>query len=307
MKVPSLHDLMIVGYGTALDSADLPTIVPPIFGFRIGGQRFAVFPPLELSGERVMRGVVAPIGDLARFMAEGRATRLTTPLRAQPDHELWVDQEMRPHYGPCEEVERDLATIAAASMEEARRLLEKGELDRAYSQAQASLNGDDRQLEPHLVQAAIHDLKGERELLAATREIVLRGELCTAESFSRSVADLVAHAGGTRVHAPGNAAEIGIKGVYEAYGITIACPLHFGKVKDFVVKGFAGGDEFGTVKKIIVASGKRIKKFESAAPGRSRWSFRLRKKFKRYRIDIAPGGKAGARTRSGLRMPAKRD
>ncbi len=91
--------LEIVGYADAFDAITVPRRVPPVFRFT-DLRESCVFPPYRLVSRWVLDGAVAPLTDFQGMVAQRRATTLSTPLKAEPDAVLWIDEHLNVHYGP---------------------------------------------------------------------------------------------------------------------------------------------------------------------------------------------------------------
>ncbi|KKN13651.1 hypothetical protein LCGC14_1004230 [marine sediment metagenome] len=124
-----LDCLQVVGYADKLNSALVPTAVPPIFQERRGPNSSVVMPPFRLVGPVVQTNILGTQRDLDRAVQGGKATLLASARPARPEHLLWIDADMQPHY---EEVSRNgLVKLARAARGRAERAAAQNDLAEA--------------------------------------------------------------------------------------------------------------------------------------------------------------------------------
>jgi hypothetical protein len=177
-----LDELDIVGYADWLDKTLVPHVVPPIYQFRSNPEKL-LFPPFHLAGTEVVGGTIGSQVQINRFVNEGRATRIEQPIPARPDHELWIDQEMKPRYDSFDVVEKTLRRIAEENNERARRLLLKGDLGQAEQAANVALGADDRLVDSFVIKAVIAIRRGEADDAESLKQTAMVNS--TAETFDK--------------------------------------------------------------------------------------------------------------------------
>lgn len=129
-RITPVEQLQVIGYADAFDATTVPRRVAPIFAFRANAQH-CLFPPFRIAGPYVCGGTVAPATDFQQMLAEHRATKLQTPLAAQPSGLLWVNDRLAVHYGPYDVENKSLRARADERIEDAKANLKKQALDAA--------------------------------------------------------------------------------------------------------------------------------------------------------------------------------
>jgi len=180
----SLENLEIIGYANVLGPDSVPHIVAPIFRLRETPD-VLLFPPFRLAGTVVLGETRGSLRDMDSFATTGRATRLQEAIPARADHELWIDQQMQPHYDPAVEADATLRRIALDAVKEARAALKQPNLHEAERLCGVAVAADDRLPEPLILMAAIYTLREEFRRVGAMR-IVARLH-CTDEGFTTGV------------------------------------------------------------------------------------------------------------------------
>jgi hypothetical protein len=183
-----LDELDIVGYADWLDKTLVPHVVPPIYQFRSNPEKL-LFPPFHLAGTEVVGGTIGSQAQINRFVNEGRATRIEQPIPARPDHELWIDQEMKPRYDSFDVAEKTLRGIAKENNERARRLLLKGDLEQAEQAANVALGADDRLVDSFVIKAVIALRRGEADDAESLKQTAMVN--FTDEAFDTLLEDLL--------------------------------------------------------------------------------------------------------------------
>jgi hypothetical protein len=183
-----LDELDIVGFADWLDKTLVPHVVPPIYQFRSNPEKL-LFPPFHLAGTEVVGGTIGSQAQINRFVNEGRATRIEQPIPARPDHELWIDQEMKPRYDSFDVAEKTLRGIAKENNERARRLLLKGDLEQAEQAANVALGADDRLVDSFVIKAVIALRRGEADDAESLKQTAMVN--FTAEAFDTLLEDLL--------------------------------------------------------------------------------------------------------------------
>ena len=160
-----ITELEIVGYATVLKDTMVPSIVAPIFR-RKANPLSILFPPYTFDGGAVWNATEGLPGDLDRLAENHEITRFEAPLPARDDFELWVDEEMAPHYEPRAQVDRKLHSIALENLERAEAAFAEGKQAVADRLCGVALSADDRLVDPLALKAAIRrqqqDSAGER-------------------------------------------------------------------------------------------------------------------------------------------------
>ncbi len=172
-----IEDLEVAGYADTLDESFVPALVPPIFRLR-GDRNLVLLPPLEIDGDRVVEALPGGEADLERAVLQGQATRLKVPIDARSDHQLWIDEDLQPHYGITAEVLKGLRRLAKTRAREAQHAVTEGRLEDAERLAQAAVSADDGCLNAVLVKAIIETLRGngvQVEILIDVAETIVPG------------------------------------------------------------------------------------------------------------------------------------
>ncbi|MCK4624977.1 MAG: hypothetical protein KAV00_06685 [Phycisphaerae bacterium] len=145
--------LEIVGYADAFDALTVPRRVPPVFRFT-DQKETCVFPPYRLVGRWVLDGAVAPLTDFEEMTARRRATPFPTPLRAEPDAVLWIDEDLNTHYGPKDRENDALRSKALLRVQLAEVKYRQGDYSTALQHARWASAAAEDSLYAILVEAA---------------------------------------------------------------------------------------------------------------------------------------------------------
>ena len=148
-----LERLEIVGYADAFDALTVPRRVPPVFRFT-DQKESCVFPPYRLVGRWVLDGAVAPMTDFEEMVARRRATLLSTPLKAEPDAVLWIDEGLNTHYGPQDRENDTLRSEALLQVKLAEVKYRQGDYSTALKHARWASAAAEDSLYAILVEAA---------------------------------------------------------------------------------------------------------------------------------------------------------
>jgi len=188
-----ITDLQIVGYATVLKDTMVPSIVPPVFRLK-ADPSCILFPPYAFSGGCVWNATEASPDDLERLAESNEIMRFETPVPAQPDIELWVDQKMEAQYEPRAKADETLRSIANDSIQRARQAFAGGKQAEADRLCGVALSADDRLVEALAIKAAIRrqrkDAAGERVMRK------LASGTLGSEAFELLVADCIQSAPG---------------------------------------------------------------------------------------------------------------
>ncbi len=157
-----IEDLEVVGYADTLDESFVPTLVPPVFRLRDDPDR-VLLPPFEIKDDQVVEVLPGAESDLERAVLRGQATRLDEAIDAESDHQLWIDEELQPHYGVTADVLDGLRRLAKTRAREAQNAVTEGRLADAERLAQAAISADDGCLNAILVKALIETLQGNED------------------------------------------------------------------------------------------------------------------------------------------------
>jgi hypothetical protein len=169
-----LAGMRIIGYATFIDERFAPRVVPPVFSYDGDGEERLLFPPFRIEEDKVVGGAVCVPADMDRFVADEKATWIDEPLAAAHGHEMWVDSDMTPHYGPIEEVDRVLLELATGFLNAAREALGHEKAKKAMELAGRAVNADDRLDGPWEVMRDAHRLLGEDSLADLCEELGTR-------------------------------------------------------------------------------------------------------------------------------------
>ncbi len=156
-----LDGLNIIGYAESLGTRLVPHIVPPVYQLSEDPEK-VLFPPFRLAGAEVVDGSIGTDAQMDQFVSEGRCTRIDKPIPARPNHELWIDQNMQPHYEPFKQAEKTLRQIAESEAKRARQLLVQGDPEGAERAANTALVADDRLVDPLVIKVAIARRQGNK-------------------------------------------------------------------------------------------------------------------------------------------------
>jgi len=156
-----LDGLNIIGYAESLGTTLVPHIVPPVYQLPDGSEKL-LFPPFRLAGAEVLGGSIGTQAQMDQFVSEGRCTRIDQPIPARPNHELWIDQDMQPHYEPFKKAEKTLRGIAESEAKRAWDLCVQGDFGQAEKAANTALVADDRLVDSLVIKVAIARRQGNK-------------------------------------------------------------------------------------------------------------------------------------------------
>jgi hypothetical protein len=163
----AIADLEIVGYANRLTSKMWPTVVPPVF--RLQAEHNRVFlPPFVMRDAFVYTPTETTALELSGMNEKREVTLFETPLAAQPNFELWIDEQGQPQYEAIPTAAARLRGIAESNIELAYDALRNGQDVEAENRCRVALCADDRLIEPLAITAAIarkrNDPAGERTM-----------------------------------------------------------------------------------------------------------------------------------------------
>ena len=148
-----LDALEIVAYADVLDSRSVPHAVAPVFRFKSNPKRF-LFPPFRFAGGDVVGGVLGGPGDFRSAVGD-KVTLIDPPIPAHSAHELWIDEDMQPHYEHWDLAEEKLRSIAETAIDKAWIELQAGRFENADKHCSTALAAYDRLLKPLIFKAVI--------------------------------------------------------------------------------------------------------------------------------------------------------
>jgi hypothetical protein len=180
-------ELNVIGYADRLPKAMTPMVVPPVFGLR-GEPGNALVPPFRYQDGRVINGTVICEAELRSLEAAGKITLFAQSIPAQDRHELWLDQDLNPHYEPAWAAIDRLKKIAAEAHRRAEDALLRGEFDVAAKYCRTALCANDRSLSHIVLAAAIADARGDEMKVARMRDIARQRD--EEEIFELGLKDL---------------------------------------------------------------------------------------------------------------------
>lgn len=105
-----INNLIIVGYASALTSAKVPRIVPPVFKFKDDTK--ALLPPFKVVSDFVLGGVVTHSDELQSLANQEKITLFKDSFSAKAASQLWIDETMSPNYAPARDVRKTLRAKA---------------------------------------------------------------------------------------------------------------------------------------------------------------------------------------------------
>jgi len=154
-----LEALEIVGYADQLTSEALPSLVTPVFRLKSNPERF-LFPPFRLDAQCVYNGTWDGLGRWDSLVKTGNMTPFESPIPAEHDCQLWIDEHNQPQYSTRSQAHADLEAISNARVEQAKQAFMSGDLNGAERLATQAFNADDRSTEALVVKGAIRKRQG---------------------------------------------------------------------------------------------------------------------------------------------------
>lgn len=189
MNSIELSRLDVIGYADRISEETAPAVVPPIYASR-DDPALVIMPPFTLTDAAVSFQVPGTTDDLERAVRLGKATKLSEPFDAKPNHILWVDSQATPRYRPLIEVREVLRKLARDELDAARQAISLNDLDQALKHTGAAIAADDRYVQAYAMKAAILRIQGEEDLVPILAEAA--GLVRDDEMFLQEVARLVA-------------------------------------------------------------------------------------------------------------------
>jgi len=146
-----IKGLEIIAYADKLSSEFVPKVVPPIF--YNPSEKVIIPPPFHLEGEFVSTdNVIGGYQDYETMIKDWTSrfniTLINPKIPAQPNHELWIDEKMKPHYDTFEEAERIFLEKSKDYCRQGLEHLTSGNLKAARKSYGRALCADDRRSEP---------------------------------------------------------------------------------------------------------------------------------------------------------------
>lgn len=166
----AIEELEIIGYADALTEDLVPRVVPPVYRPR-STPSVVLMPPFEVSGTVLSRATHITPAAFERAISDEQATRVASVLDAHPDHLLWIDEDMKPHYAPADQARETLTSIAKTRSDAAIRALQGGDLETAAGLAQTAVSADERCLNAVLAKAVLQRIQGNEERVSLLREV----------------------------------------------------------------------------------------------------------------------------------------
>lgn len=146
----------------------LPRLLSVIFA--VNGSDTVLFPPYTLGELEVIRPVKSCRAEFDDLLACEEVSAFG-PVQAQPEHELWFDDQGNFHYRPAHEARVAMDTIFQSRSHWARQALKKGAFEKARVQAMIAYSANTASLQPLVLRAA-----------AELRMIPSRGDQDTARA-----------------------------------------------------------------------------------------------------------------------------
>jgi starch phosphorylase len=165
----SFEDLEVIGYADDLPAEMLPRLVAPIFR-RLSDPSQVILPPLRFREDGIIGFVQSTEADFDQAISRGQATRIDA-LAAQPNYQLWIDQDRSPHYAPATKVSERLREIAKDHVRRAKIALTAESYDEASRLAQIAIAADERCLDALLVKAIVLRRLGHDDEVDVLREL----------------------------------------------------------------------------------------------------------------------------------------
>ena len=156
-----VSSLQIIGYANVLPDSALPSIVPPVFQRKDNLDSILVPPYSFNNGRYLCDATEISASEFESLQSRFEVTPFSTPIDAQKDHELWVDQE-GPHYQSRLETKRRLNQIAEEALAKASTAFGNRELDDAEKHTSVVLLADEQNLEALAIKIAIAMVKCDR-------------------------------------------------------------------------------------------------------------------------------------------------
>ncbi len=116
----SISGLDVIGYADKRNLGCIPDFTAPIF--RVRGTDMVLSPPYKIEDDIVLRPIVDHIDEFRSMVNCHEVTAFEAPFPALPDAAMWIDAELKVHYGPRES---EGAAMKAARTPEQRKALEE--------------------------------------------------------------------------------------------------------------------------------------------------------------------------------------
>ena len=126
-----VSSLQIIGYANVLPASALPSIVPPVFQRKDNPDSILVPPYSFNNGRYLCDATEISASEFESLQSRFEVTPFSTPIDAQKDHELWVDQQGLPQYQSRRETKRLMNLIAKQELTKASTAFGNRELDDA--------------------------------------------------------------------------------------------------------------------------------------------------------------------------------
>lgn len=155
----SFSELEVAGYSDRLLKEVTPAVVPPLFRLKNQPDRYVV-PPFRYQDGKVINGTVLTEPEVRKLDGEERITLFKEVFAAQERYELWLDQDLIPHYEVASAVRERLSEIAAEEKRLAEEALAEGHFDDAERHCRSAVAANDRSISQIALAAAIAQAKG---------------------------------------------------------------------------------------------------------------------------------------------------
>ena len=154
-----IDDLDIIGYADALSEELVPRVVTPIYRLRIDPRKIFM-PPFQAEVDRLTNASESTPSDFTNAVEREQATQIETPIKADSNYLLWIDQDFKSHYHLDAEVHAYMRCFAKEYSRKARKSVHEGRFGEALKLAQWALAANERCLDAVLTKALVHSMMG---------------------------------------------------------------------------------------------------------------------------------------------------
>jgi hypothetical protein len=132
-------------------------------------------PPFTTFNGVIQGGFPCLQRELDEWAQRGKVTLIEPALPARTDYEVWVDEAMRPHYGPIKEVWEFLNAFCDNCIKEGTKALRNGDFEKADHYAGLALCANDRRVESLAIRYIVRGYQGKGTSLKVIKRLVAEG------------------------------------------------------------------------------------------------------------------------------------
>lgn len=182
----TLSDLDIVGFASIIETPTLPRVLAPVFQKRQEPD-FVVLPPFSLVADEVFNFKESNQAGLAALVSQEKITRLSEPIPAHSNYDLWVNPHGNVAYARKWEVKKAFKEIFESSMALAKTELNARRYTAASQHAAVARAVNPIHIDPLVIRGAAERLLGQLQQFALTRH--LASDLISPQEFDSLVWD----------------------------------------------------------------------------------------------------------------------